>query len=145
MKRYIVLFDVARLFLIMLFTYTGISKLWGHQLFLDQLLHNHFMQNWAGFISIFIPVIEIITVLALLFSKTLIIGWWASTILISLFSIYISMMLLLAPQLPCSCGGIIAALSWKQHLLVNITLAILCWTRLYHYYFIRKFSMHTRE
>jgi hypothetical protein len=42
-----------------------------------------------------------------------------------IFTVYIGCMLLFAPDLPCSCGGIIRQLSWKQHLLLNLFLLVL--------------------
>lgn len=145
MRTYNVIFQILRYILIVLFIYTGVSKFIGYYLFLSQLSDIIFLQKMAGFISIFIPLIEIAAGIALAFQKTEIIGWWLCAVLLSGFSIYVSMMLLFAPHLPCSCGGIIAALSWTQHLIINILLGFICWIKLYRHYLISKFSMHTRE
>jgi hypothetical protein len=144
MKAYHILFEFVRLLIIGLFIYTACSKLIGYYRFWEQLHNVPFLKPFAGCLSIVIPAAEIIIALLLLYPKTSITGWWFAASLMSLFTIYIAVMMLLSPRLPCSCGGIISALSWKQHLLVNILLAGLCWTRLYRYYFIEKFSMHTK-
>ncbi len=47
-------------------------------------------------------------------------GLWASFILLMIFTFYISGMLLSGEHLPCSCGGIIRELSWRQHLIFNL-------------------------
>jgi hypothetical protein len=36
-----------------------------------------------------------------------------------LFTIYVGLMISFAPHLPCSCGGVIKQMSWKQHLTFN--------------------------
>lgn len=145
MRFYNILFEVSRVLLTGLFIYTGFSKLIGYYLFLDQLLNIPILKTFAYFISIFIPVIEIATAIILAFPKTEKLGWWLSAILMSIFSIYIAIMLMFVPRLPCSCGGIIASLSWKQHLILNIVLATICWLRLYQHHFISKFSINTKE
>ena len=36
------------------------------------------------------------------------------------------MILIYSPYVPCSCGGIVSALSWTQHLILNIGLTLAC-------------------
>jgi putative oxidoreductase len=120
-----------RLILITLFTYTAISKTIDHILFYQQLANIPAIRPLAGFITVFIPLIELITALLLLFPKSEMIGWWLSAILFSAFIIYILAMMILVPKLPCSCGGIIEGLSWTNHLLINITLAFFSWLKIY--------------
>lgn len=144
MKLTRTLFVVFKLILVILFVYTGMSKLIGHQKFLDQLSQVPVLQSIDLFVSFAIPLLEIVIAFALAFYKTELKGWWLSAILMSLFTLYVALMIAFADHLPCSCGGIIAALNWKHHLLLNAVLAILCWFRLYHFYFIERFSMHTK-
>lgn len=139
------LFETSRWLLILLFVYTGLSKITGHSLFLQQLSKVPLLADMAGFIAVAIPLAELAAAGSLVWVKTEITGWWISSILLSSFSIYIGSMLLFAPHLPCSCGGIVAALSWKQHLLINLSLAIIAWLKLYQHYFIVRFRMHARE
>lgn len=145
MKFYNAILEIARLLMILLFVYTGISKLIGYYLFYEQLTKIPLLQNIATPLSIAIPGIELVTAIALVVKKWEITGWWLSALLLSMFTLYIAVMMLFAPSLPCSCGGIISSLSWQQHLWINISLAMLCWSKLYRHYFILKFSMHTRE
>lgn len=145
MKFYTVIFETTRLLLILLFVYTGISKLIGYYLFYEQLTKIPLLQNIATPISIAVPGIELVAAIALVFKKWEITGWWLSALLISMFALYIAVMMLFAPSLPCSCGGIISFLTWQQHLWINISIAMLCWCKLYRHYFILKFSTHTRE
>ena len=65
--------------------------------------------------------LEIATSVALMFEKTKRIGFYSSLILMSLFTIYISAILLhVFPKIPCSCGGVLRQLGWSQHLLFNL-------------------------
>jgi hypothetical protein len=41
------------------------------------------------------------------------------------FTGYIGFMLLSNIELPCSCGGVISSLSWKNHLVFNILFLLL--------------------
>jgi hypothetical protein len=38
------------------------------------------------------------------------------------FTLYIACLMLFASSMPCNCGGILKALSWRSHLVVNILL-----------------------
>lgn len=145
MKIITILLEATRWILIVLFTYTAVSKLAGRYLFLQQLSKVPLLQNVAEVIAIAVPFAELVAAVSLLFIKTDLAGWWISAILMSSFSIYIAGMMLFAPQLPCSCGGIIAALSWRQHLIINVLLSSLCCFKLYRHYAASKLSINTRE
>src|SRR5690606_41617749 len=59
------------------------------------------------------------------------IGLYASFILIALFTGYLTYMIVFTPDLPCSCGGVLAALSWKQHIFFNLLFILLSLTGIY--------------
>ena len=69
--------------------------------------------------------LEGITVLLLFYHRLRLTGLWLSLGLMLSFITYIAYMFLYSSSLPCSCGGIIAQLSWKDHLLLNIFLSSL--------------------
>ena len=48
-----------------------------------------------------------------------------SLILVTAFTSYIICMKAFVEKLPCSCGGVIAKLSWNQHLLLNLGFVLL--------------------
>lgn len=105
---------------ILLFAYTGISKLISHSTFYHQIKAVPIISQFATIISWSIPITEIIIALALLFKQSRIPGWYAFTALMIIFTIYIAVILGSNNPLPCSCGGIIQLLSWQQHLLLNL-------------------------
>lgn len=113
---------VIAFYFIFLFVYTGFSKLMDNQslftalrnapLFLDGLI--------ASFFSWLVPIIEIILAMILGFEKTRQYGWIGVIVLLSVFTIYTGWIVLISPYEPCTCGGLMTLLSWKQHLLFNI-------------------------
>lgn len=114
--------------LILLFVYTGTSKLLGHQQFREQLNHVSYLKTIAAPLSICLPLLELITGLAIAFKPTQSYGLYAAAILMTLFATYVALMLLSdRTKLPCSCGGVIKAMSWKQHLYFNIFFMLLAW------------------
>lgn len=111
--------------LILVFIYTGLNKILDYSKFEFTLGRSPFIQNMAGFIAKTLPTGEIILAFSLVFKRTRLIGLYASFFLMLLFTGYIWLMLNYAYDLPCSCGGVLAALSWPNHLIFNIILTIL--------------------
>jgi len=110
---------------LLVFLYTGINKLWFHQKFQVALMKSDQLEPNAIFLSWAIPIIEIAISILLFFPNTRKTGIIASVGLLAAFTVYIGYMMLFTPDLPCSCGGIISALSWPQHLILNIFLLLL--------------------
>ena len=140
-------FQISKFLLIVLFTYAASVKLFDHEQFAAQLSQIAFLKNFAGFLSVCLPVIEIITALCLVFDSTLMIGLVLAVLLITEFTIYIAAMLVFSSNLPCSCGGVIAQMSWKEHLVFNIFFMLLSWNALIHYnkYSTELISTNTKE
>lgn len=124
--------QVIPLFLIVLFAYTGTSKLIQHHIFLQQLDKIKILHDFKLIISYFIPLIEIITAMLLLFDLTRYIGLLFSVILMMLFTVYV-LLILSGNRIPCSCGGIISKMNWTQHLYFNSIFLILSLTSLSYY------------
>ena len=105
---------------IFLFTYTGVSKLLDPvslRLVVAQLpMIGSVNRIWI----LSVPIAELLIAIILFFPQSRIIGLFAATGLMIVFSVYIGYMLLFAANLPCSCGGVISDMSWHQHLVFNI-------------------------
>jgi hypothetical protein len=106
-------------FLIFLFTYTAVSKLVDYSSFLRVLEGSPLLGTGAGALAILLPLAELGVSLLLLFPSTRLWGLFGSFVLLVLFTSYLGYMVLYTPHLPCSCGGVISALSWKGHLFFN--------------------------
>lgn len=111
--------------LILLFIYAATSKLIDYELFTVQISKSPFIDSLASFIAWFIPGIEILIGISITFYKTRLIGLYGSLFLMTMFSAYIYFMLHYSYYLPCSCGGILSKLGWKEHLWFNIGFVIL--------------------
>ena len=116
--------------LIFLFFYTATSKLMNYHIFQITLGGSPLVGAHAGLLSILIPVIEYGISILLLMPRTQKMGLYSALILLLIFTGYIGLMMVWAPSLPCSCGGFIDWLGWKQHLLLNLLLAGLAATAL---------------
>lgn len=106
--------------LILLFTYTAVSKLSDYTHFVRVLGESPLIHKGADIIGWLLPVTELVIVLLLFFPATRKAGFVFSFYLLVLFTLYLIYMLLFAADLPCSCGGVISKMSWKQHVWFNV-------------------------
>ncbi len=118
---------IAALF-ILLFVYTACSKLLQYEQFKGMLSKSPLISQYSGLLSIAIPITELIIAMLLFFPRTRREGLILSLLLMMLFTIYIAYMMLFSSHLPCSCGGIVQKLSWKQHLFLNLFLIVIAAT-----------------
>lgn len=125
-KRNLIIEVISGL-LILLFLYTGLSKLFEHDKFVYNLGKSPLLSSFSGFISIALPIGEIILTSLLLFKKTQLKGLWLSLGLLTLFTIYLTYMVSFHDKLPCSCGGVISKMSWTQHIFFNLFFVLLSW------------------
>lgn len=119
MKRRIII-EISAALLILLFVYTATSKLMKFDVFEYQLSKSPLIGASSNWIAWLLPLVELIVSLLLFFPKTRLKGFYASFILMLGFTIYIGYMLMFTPDRPCSCGGVLASMTWEQHLVFNI-------------------------
>lgn len=118
--RKALIIDMIAFLLIVLFLYTGISKLMEYQVFKEQVAVSPILIKVAPLISIGLPVVEIIVAIMLILPRWRLPGLILSLALMAGFTVYIILLLTYSDHLPCSCGGVLAQLSWPQHLAFNI-------------------------
>lgn len=111
--------------IMVLFIYTALSKLFAYSIYLSDLRRSPELGAFAVPISILIPGTELISAIFILIPAWRKIGFLVATILMIAFTLYVSYVLLFAQEQPCTCGGIIRELTWKQHLSFNIFFTIL--------------------
>ncbi|MHB8208618.1 MauE/DoxX family redox-associated membrane protein [Mucilaginibacter sp.] len=112
--------------LIVLFVYTASSKLVDFNQFKVAMYGQTLPHEVAALLVWLLPIVEITVSLLLLFEKTRLAGFYASLILMTLFSGYISLVLFhYFGRVPCSCGGVIKALGWRLHLVFNLFFLLL--------------------
>ena len=116
---------IVPVLLILLFVYTATSKFLDYDKFVFQmrLAPVPLMKMFASILGYFVPAIEMLIAIFLgagfFYYKLKIKALYASVILLSIFEIYIGIMLLSGFQLPCTCGGVVSQMGWKQHLFFN--------------------------
>jgi hypothetical protein len=119
------LIEIICALLIFLFIYTGISKLLDYHTFKRQLGQSPFITFYAPLLAWALPLGEIIIAGMLSFNRTRLAGLYLSFFLLCLFTFYLAAMLQLSYYIPCSCGGILQALSWQAHIILNIVFILL--------------------
>lgn len=128
----------------LLFLYTGISKFLDQDTFKQALSHSVLVSRLTLLLTIGIPLLELLIALALLLpffhpaplSRKW--GLYTGTILMALFTFYVGYMLKFENgRLPCSCGGIIQKMNWRQHFYFNGCFTLLgllaCWLNNRHF------------
>lgn len=119
MRAKCIVIETISFLLILLFTYTALSKLSNYSFFKSQLSLYPVLNHFTGFISLALPVTELAIVILLPVPATRLYGLYASILLLILFTLYLVIMLLSQSNLPCSCGGVIEKLSWSEHIVFN--------------------------
>jgi hypothetical protein len=128
MKKTIV--EIISFLYIVLFFYTGINKLRNVDSFSAQVAKNPYLKDYHTFIAVTIPLLEVLISVMLIASFFSLAKWprkwglYAGTVLMAAFTFYVKYMLRTG-HLPCTCGGIIEAMSWRQHLYFNTIFTIL--------------------
>jgi putative oxidoreductase len=112
---------VAAVLLILLFGYAATSKIAEYKRFVSQmeLVPMPIIKYWARTIGWLVPSIEFFIVMLLVREGWRRLGLYASFTLLLIFQIYIASMFLSGLKLPCTCGGLISELRWKEHLVFN--------------------------
>ena len=105
---------------VLLFTYAAVSKLLDFENFRVQLAQSPLLSAYAGMVSYGVIALELLISLLLLIPQTRKAALYASFVLMVAFTVYIYLILNYSDFVPCSCGGILEKLGWKEHLVFNI-------------------------
>lgn len=115
-----------------------IDKLTDFEAFKKGILNQPF-SNQLGYVLIYaLPVLEIATVICLVYPKFQRAGLLLSTFLMVAFTGYVGV----APagaweKLPCECGSVISGMTWLQHFFFNLLFLFLSGWGLYLWYKLR--------
>ena len=122
------LVEIISILFVILFLYTGISKLMEYSVFKEQMAESPVLKPFAPFMAWALPLTEFIVSLLLIIPRWRLKGLYASLFLMVAFTLYIGAIMAFNKELPCSCGGIISELSWKGHLIFNSVFILLAFT-----------------
>jgi len=118
-KREIAIQTISCL-LVLLFVYAAGSKLMDYTKFRVEIGKSPLLTAFAAPVAIAVPIIELVIALLLSFTRTRLLGLYASFTLMVLFTAYIFYILRFSPYIPCSCGGVLQKLNWTTHLWFNL-------------------------
>jgi uncharacterized membrane protein YphA (DoxX/SURF4 family) len=111
--------EIISMLFVILFLYTGVSKLMEYGVFKEQIADSPILKPVAPLIAWGLPLTEFLVSIILIIPRWRLKGLYASLILMVAFTLYIGAIMIFNKELPCSCGGIISELSWKGHLIFN--------------------------
>lgn len=117
--------EIIGFLFVLLWLYAAISKLLEFNTFKAQLGKSPLLTSVAGLVALTLPLTEIGIATLLLIERTQRIGFYASLLLMALFTAYLLVILNFSYHIPCSCGGILGSLGWKEHILFNLFFIVL--------------------
>src|SRR5258708_39663022 len=112
-------------FFVTLFVYTGVVKLMDVHTVETELVSSSLVGAFAGVIAWVLPIGELLLALLLFVPRWRLWGMYLTVLLMTAFTGYVITLLFIDEGLSCSCGGIIEALTPKEHLLFNLSCVIL--------------------
>lgn len=110
---------------ILLFVYAATSKILELEKFEIQVGQSPLLTGFGGVIPLCVIGAEFITSAFLATQRFQLLGLFASLSLMVMFTGYIIAIMTLADFVPCSCGGILDALTWREHLYLNVSFVLL--------------------
>ncbi|MBS7233398.1 hypothetical protein KHA90_20490 [Flavobacterium psychroterrae] len=122
-KKYLV--EVICLLYILLFVYAAVSKLLDFENFQVQLGQSPLLSVFAVWVSWLVPFTELLTAVFLVLPKLRTLGLFTALSLMTMFSVYIFIILHFSDFVPCSCGGVLEKMSWNVHLAFNLIFIML--------------------
>ena len=117
--------EVTTALLVLLLLYTGSTKLLDHSGFINGIHNNPLLAPYRFILGWIIPLTEVFIGILLILPRFRKTGLISASCLLLLLTIYIGYMLWRSSKLPCTCGGIIEKMTWKQHFWFNIMFTLL--------------------
>jgi uncharacterized membrane protein YphA (DoxX/SURF4 family) len=125
-----VLYIIVSLFML-LFIYTGISKLLDYHQFNAQVEQSPILKPLANWPVWWIPLGEILLAWGLAFPRSRLLALYACLFSMVVFTIYLFILTQFNDYIPCSCGGILEQIPPYLHILLNVCLSILAFFGIY--------------
>jgi hypothetical protein len=114
------------LLLILLFSYTAISKLADLDAYKLEMSRQVFSKPVSHMLIYTLPGIEILTAVLLITPRFRLTGFILSVLLLLIFTGYVILILSgFYNRVPCACGGVLSIMDWHSHLWFNIFFLVL--------------------
>ncbi len=124
MKRKIAIEIIAFLF-ILLFTYASFNKLLDYQKFTIQIGQSPLLTGFGGSIPWMVITVELLVAVLLMIPRFRLFAFFGAFSLMVMFTAYIVAILNFSSYIPCSCGGVLENLGWREHLIFNSVFVML--------------------
>lgn len=115
-----IIIEVICLLYVLLFTYAATSKLLDFQHFKIELGQSPLLSAFADWFAVLVPAAEYLTCILIVVPRYRLAGLLCSYGLMVMFTVYIFIILHYTSFVPCSCGGVLEKLGWKEHLIFNL-------------------------
>ncbi|WP_118196895.1 MauE/DoxX family redox-associated membrane protein [Albibacterium indicum] len=122
MERRSIIVHVCSTLLIILWVYTALSKVADVEVFASQLSRQpEPVSTLAPILVWVLPLVELVAATMLMFAQTRKSGLLLSSFLMLGFTVYVALAVIgYWEDIPCSCGGVLNRLGWKDHLWFNL-------------------------
>lgn len=110
----------------LLWLYTSVYKALQIDTSIEQMGDSPLIEPYAVWFGYGLPIVEFALFLLLLIPKTRKYALIGSVVLLAMFTLYILVILnYYRADVPCTCGGVISKLSWKNHVYFNLTFLLM--------------------
>ncbi|WET68772.1 MauE/DoxX family redox-associated membrane protein [Sphingobacterium sp.] len=105
-----------------MYMYTGWAKFMNLSAFIRGNSKIPYLGQYAKLIGYGIPTLELMLAILLIvpFYAVKRFALWTSTLLMGVFTLYLSLMVRFADKKLCHCGGVIESMGWKTHIVFNL-------------------------
>lgn len=124
MKRKIAVEVICFLF-ILLFVYAALNKILDFQKFSIQIGQSPILTGFGSWLPSVVIGSELAVAIMLMTNRYRRIALYGCLSLMVMFTVYIAAILNLGVFIPCSCGGVLEKLGWKEHLVFNCVFVVL--------------------
>ena len=124
MKKKLVIEIIAFVFIV-LFLYASVSKILDYQKFKVQIGQSPLLTGFGGIIPWLVIVVELLIAALIMIPRFRLFAFFCSFSLMVMFTAYIIAILNFSSYVPCSCGGILEKLTWRDHLIFNCLFVVL--------------------
>src|SRR5690606_34032149 len=115
-----IVLEVIIFLCVLLLVYAALSKLIAVGKFKAQIVPSPLIGGIASFVVWAVPIGELLIAACLMLPRWRRWGLYAFWVTMLVFTLYVIYLIFFSPTLPCSCGGILEAMGWGDHLIFNI-------------------------
>ncbi|SEB10583.1 MauE/DoxX family redox-associated membrane protein [Pedobacter hartonius] len=117
--------DIVSYAYVLLFLYAATSKLMDYDNSEMQMSKSPVITDYASILVWLVPALEILISVLIAIPKAAMIGLLMALGMMCAFTGYIFIILNYSDFIPCSCGGVLAMMGWRTHMVFNLVFIFL--------------------